>query len=244
MLNIITITKDNINGLLKTVKSTRDIREHRGVKQFIIDSSNSSTSNEIKKVIKNEKNINYYWQKPSGRSAAFNFGLKKVKAKWIWFLNGGDEIDPVLNRNYFLYLLSENNADAIIFQLKYIGSTKVPKHPQMWALWPPVLSWIPHPSTIIRKDLYDKYGYYDENLKIAMDYEFWLRCFSKNVVVDLVSIPIACFDQTGISNIQEKQIKMEVRKIIKKYLWQIIKRWFYNGFIVVKSFKITSRLFN
>jgi len=244
MLNIITITKNDIKGLLKTVKSTRDIRGYEGVEQFIIDSSNNNISNGIKKVIKNEKNITYHWQKPSGRSAAFNYGLSYANKRWIWFLNGGDEANPELNNNHFLYLLSKNNADAIIFQLKYIGSTEVPKHPQMWALWPPVLSWIPHPSTIVRKDLYDKYGSYDENLKIAMDYEFWLRCFSKNAVVDLLSIPIACFDQTGISNVQKKQIKKEVRKIINKYLWQIIKRWFYNGYIIIKSFKITSRLFN
>jgi len=244
MLNIITITKDDIDGLLRTIKSTGGIRRYKSVEQVIIDSSDDDIKKKIKDAIKDEKGITYYWQKPSGRSAAFNLGLKKVKAGWVWFLNGGDEVYSELNNNLLLDLLSRNNSDAIIFQLKYKGSAKIPKHPQMWSIWPPVLSWIPHPSTIVRKEIYNKYGPFDENLKIAMDYEFWLRCFSKNVIVDLISIPIACFDQTGISSIQNKHVKIEVRKIIRRYLWQIIKKWFYSGYIIIKSFKITSRLFN
>jgi len=111
----------------------------------------------------------------------------------------------------------------------------------MWALWPPLLSWIPHPSTITKRELYEKYGYFDENLKIAMDYEFWLRCFSKDVTVDLVSIPIAKFDQLGFYSELNQLTKAEVRKIIIKYLWLILKKWLNNGMILLKSLKASSK---
>jgi len=241
ILKIITVTKDDLEGLKKTIKSTKKIREEYNIYQIIVDSSIGENKKKVINYLQNEKNIKYYWQEPSGIAAAFNFGLKNVGADWVWFLNGGDEIHSSLDTGFFLNLLSRSNSDAIIFQIENAQSSLIPKHPQMWALWPPLLSWIPHPSTITKRELYEKYGYFDENLKIAMDYEFWLRCFSKDVTVDLVSIPIAKFDQLGFYSELNQLTKAEVRKIIIKYLWLILKKWLNNGMILLKSLKASSK---
>jgi hypothetical protein len=74
-----------------------------------------------------------------------------------------------------------------------------------------------------------------------MDYEYWIRCFSKDVTVDLVSIPIAKFDQIGSFSELNQLLKAEVRKIIIKYLWLILKKWFNNGLILLKSLKASSK---
>jgi glycosyltransferase involved in cell wall biosynthesis len=242
LLNIITITKNDIGGLAKTIASTRFLREDYDINQVIIDSSDKDISNEIILFLNKEKNVTYKWQQPSGRSSAFNFGLEQSDSEWVWFLNGGDRINPDLDAKSFLKLLGQNNADAIIFQLAYSQSKTTFRHPPLWALWPPVLSWIPHPSTITRRFLYDKYGLFDESLNIAMDYEYWLRCFSKNVVVDLVSMPVAIFDETGISKKSVYGTKKEVRKIIMRYFWKILKLWFLNGLILLKAVKASSKL--
>jgi len=36
-------------------------------------------------------------------------------------------------------------------------------------------------------------------------------------------------------------IKAEVRKIIKKYLWLVLKKWFNNGLILIKALKASSK---
>lgn len=36
-------------------------------------------------------------------------------------------------------------------------------------------NFIPHPATFIRRDVFDQYGMFDESLRFAMDYEYWLR---------------------------------------------------------------------
>lgn len=36
-------------------------------------------------------------------------------------------------------------------------------------------NFIPHPATFIRKELFDKVGFFDTKLKYAMDYDMWLR---------------------------------------------------------------------
>ena len=242
-LNIITITKDDPQGLFKTVNSTRSLREKFNIRQVIVDSSTNDVKIKVGNILTKENNIEYHWQKPSGRSAAFNHGLRLTKSRWVWFLNGGDEVFSGLDSGVFLELLNKNNSDAIIFQVFYKQSSKTYPHPQMWALWPPVLSWIPHPATITRRELYDKYGNFNEKYKIAMDYEFWIRCFSKNVTVDLISMPIAKFDESGISIKSTIDTKKEVRRIICKYFWLFIKKWFNSGKIILKSFKISSNFF-
>ncbi|MHB1275750.1 MAG: glycosyltransferase [Candidatus Humimicrobiaceae bacterium] len=241
ILNIITVTKDDLEGLKKTVVSTKKIREEYNICQIIVDSSTGENKKEVINYLQNEKNTKCYWQEPSGIAAAFNFGLKNTEADWVWFLNGGDEIHDSLDSEFFLNLLSINSSDAIIFQIENIQSSLIPRHPQMWALWPPLLSWIPHPSTITRGYLYKRYGMFNESLNIAMDYEYWIRCFSNDVIVDLVSIPIAKFDQVGYYSKLNHLTKAEVRKIIMKYIWLILKKWFVNGLILLRSLKATYR---
>jgi glycosyltransferase involved in cell wall biosynthesis len=241
MLNIITVTKDDIEGLKKTIVSTKKIREEYNICQIVVDSSIGENKKKVINYLQNEKNAKYYWQEPSGIAAAFNFGLKNAEADWVWFLNGGDEVHDSLDAGFFLNLLSCSSSDAIIFQIEYAQSSLITRHPQMWALWPPLLSWVPHPATITRKYLYDRYGLFDETLRIAMDYEYWIRCFSKDVTVDLVSIPIAKFDQIGSFFGLKHLIKAEVRKIIKKYVWLILKKWFNNGLILLKSLIASSK---
>ena len=210
----------------KTINSTYALRQRDVVSQLIIDSSSGPLAEEIKNFVSLEKNITYFWQEPSGISAAFNYGIENAKTDWLWFLNGGDKVIDSLNINNFIYILSSSNSHAIIFQTKIIQASLRTGHPQMWALWPPLLSWIPHPCTLTRRELFDKFGKFDKTLKIAMDYEFWVRCFARDVTVDLISIPISEFDQTGISNSLNKQTKAEVRKVIRRHFWLIVKRWF------------------
>jgi glycosyltransferase involved in cell wall biosynthesis len=241
LLNIITVTKDDLDGLKKTLQSTALLRQKDDVLQIVVDSSRGETRKSVESLLKDKMNVNYLWQEPSGISAAFNLGLENVSGEWVWFLNGGDEIHEDLEPEFFFNLLLKNSADAIIFQVKNMQSKKIYRHPELWAVWPPVLSWIPHPSTITRRSLYEKYGYFDKSYKIAMDYEFWIRCFARDVVVDLVSIPVSRFDQSGVSSVDGKLIKSEVRKIIRRYFWLLIKKWLGNGLIIAKSIKVSSR---
>ena len=243
MLEIITVTKNDKDGFIKTINSTRFLRENFNISHIIVDGSDKGIRNEIKTMSRNEKNILYYWQNPIGISAAFNYGLKFVKSKWIWFLNGGDVINQNIDLNNFLNILNNSTADAIIFQIQYMQSGEILNHPPLWSLWPPILSWIPHPATVVKMDLFKKYGNFDKSLKIAMDYELWLRFFINNVIVDLISIPIVNFDQNGLAFALNYKTKAEVRHILRKYFWQILKKWFWQLRIIAKAFIINSLFF-
>ncbi|MFO7606145.1 MAG: glycosyltransferase [Desulfurivibrionaceae bacterium] len=236
ILNIITVTKNDLAGVTHTIESTKKIRTHPGVKQIIIDSSTDETKTSVKTLAESNNNVEYFWQDPSGISAAFNKGLSLAESEWVWFLNGGDEINNKLDPDIFLYILAKSSANAIIFQIKGVGSDQITRHPPMWAMWPPFFAWIPHPSTITRKSLYEKYGNFNTSFEIAMDYEFWLRCFAKETVVDTISIQITDYDNTGISSTQTSKVAKEAIRAIKMHVYEIIKIWFKNGLRMLKAY--------
>jgi len=245
MLSIITITKNDLSGLIKNIKSTKILREEFDVNQIVVDSSETIISDEISKLLSDEKNIKYYWQEPKGISSAFNFGIAVSNAGWLWFLNGGDCVNMDLDCELFTKFLNNSSADAIIFETKDMKSGGIlEKKPPMWGLWPPLLSWIPHPSAIVRKKLFENYGNFNTDYKIAMDYEIWLRFFSKNVNVDLVSFVVASFNREGVAYQSNKKTRSEVAGIVRKYFWTIIKKEFWSLRIILKSLIINSRFVN
>lgn len=225
LLNIITITKDDLPGVMSTVESTRSLRKHHGVVQTIIDGSSDPVKKQTRNLAENEENVIYTWLEPSGISSAFNRGLDASTADWVWFLNGGDTFHPSTDCTIFLGILQNNNADAIIFQIETKQSRIRFPHPPMWKLWPPVTSWIPHPATLLKRQLFKTHGYFNEEYKIAMDFEMWFRLFSKNVVVDLISLPVVIYDESGISNTRIEDTASEAHKILLSKSKMLLKKW-------------------
>ena len=237
LLNIITVTKDDFDGVSSTIKSTKKLRNCSGVRQIIIDSSSWMLKDKVNDLAGVNENIDYIWQKPAGIATAFNTGLSIVDAEWVWFLNGGDCMHSDGDPDKIIYLLKNSRADVIIFQNEISGIKNILKHPPMWAMWPPLYSWIPHPATFSRRNLYEQFGNFDESFEIAMDFEFWIRCFSKQVTVDTVSIPITIYDRFGISSTQSGKTSIEALRAIKKHFWVIIRLWINNGMLIFNAWR-------
>lgn len=229
LLNIITVTKDDLEGVTNSIQTTRRLRMMDGVRQIIVDSSGEGVRKKIKEIACIETHVDYVWQPPSGIAPAFNLGLSMSNAEWIWFLNGGDEVHQDVDPQNLLYLLKKSKADAIIFEIERKQSRIRSNHPPLWALWPPVFYWIPHPATIVRCRLFETYGTFNEKYKIAMDGEMWFRFFSKDAVVDMLSLSIALYDERGISSTQRRYTAKEGVQIIRSNLWVLLKMWLING---------------
>ena len=225
-LDIVTITKDDVAGLAATIASTKKLRTCPGVRQIIIDSSIDLISQEkARELIGNEDCIEYFWQEPCGIALAFNLGISKLNANWVWFLNGRDEVHPSLNENFLLQILNSSQAEIFIFELELMQSRSRLQHPPIWALWPPLYgNWVPHPATLLKAELFEKYGAFNKDYKIAMDLDLWMRLFSQNIVIDMLSIPIALYDQHGISS-NDNHARKEERKIVISHLGKLIKMW-------------------
>ena len=238
LLTIISITKNDLNGIRKTITSTRELRSYYDVKQLIIDSSERQVASDVMALSVNEVNLRYISFDQNGISKAFNEGIRCASSDWIWFLNGGDIILPeCTGGDYanFIYLLNKTTADLVVYQIKFSKSHRIFSQNPLKDNWPIIHSRMPHPSTIIRYKLFKLYGMYNKKYKIAIDLEFWSRISNKNINVNYISIPIISFHENGISFKNIVPTRKEQKRISKKYLISNIRKLLGKMKIVIES---------
>jgi glycosyltransferase involved in cell wall biosynthesis len=218
-LSIITINYNNRDGLEKTIRSVIDQR-FTDFEFIVIDGG--STDGSVDNIRKYENKINYWCsEKDAGIYNAQNKGIKKAKGEYCLFLNSGDFLynEDVLNK-----IFSKKFHDDIIYGDMIIdyGNGKLVYGPQPkkisfeylihTTLW--------HPVSFIKRELFDKFGNYNEELKIISDYEF----FVKTILVGKVStrhieMAVAVFNTAGIGSSSEHDAahQSERRYVQEKY---------------------------
>ena len=76
-----------------------------------------------------------------------------------------------------------------------------------------------HDCAYIRKDLFEEYGLYDENLKIVSDWKWYLQAIGLGrVKPEYVDIDVTIFDDGGISETQLDQRAAERRQVLEELL--------------------------
>ncbi len=132
-----------------------------------------------------------------------NKGILKAKGRYCLFLNSGDWLadSEVLGR-----VFSEpQDADIISGDVAFYDSAK---HAVKWLVPSPeeltaktlFNGTLPHQATFIKRELFEKYGLYNENLKIASDWLFFVETLlGHNVTYKHFNGLVAYFNMDGIS---------------------------------------------
>ncbi|MCD4681418.1 MAG: hypothetical protein K8S00_13615, partial [Bacteroidales bacterium] len=83
-----------------------------------------------------------------------------------------------------------------------------------------------HPSIFFKRKLFELYGYYNEHLKFAADWEFYLLAiFKYNISIRKIDMPISKFDMTGFSSDPLNREKMfsERKAILNEHFGYLLK---------------------
>lgn len=75
-----------------------------------------------------------------------------------------------------------------------------------------------HPTVFIRKEIYMKYGMFQQKFKISADYELMLRLYTKGLKFVCLNEVLANFRCGGISKREKEKVEEETLKIAQKYL--------------------------
>ncbi len=228
-ISIITICFNNPDELRKTCLSI----ERQICKPFehlIID---GSTDLAIKNFLEGQQKPAYRrWihERDNGISDAFNKGVKNAKGDILVMLNSGDTFydklslekvteafrqHPAVNWLHAKYSLQRGGQKVIIG--KPFDPSKVYRGMRS----------ISHQTMYVRKELFAKYGLFDTNLKIPMDYDFLIRI--RHEPFYFLPEPIVDFDPQGVSTINYLQSLKEGSRVYRKYfgntllhqLWQL-----------------------
>lgn len=218
LLSIITVNLNNRAGLVKTLESVK-IQHFKDFEYLIIDGGSTDGSLDI---IKENKNLIDFWisEKDQGIYDAMNKGIKKAGGKYLLFLNSGDYLFDVNSLDIDSF---ESNQDIIYGNLTYSENDKIyeVKIPQVIDLGFFYRSSLPHCSTFLKKELFDKYGVYSTEYKIISDWIFFFICILiNNCSYSYLNRRISVLTVGGISTIPENKHLIQSER--EKYLSSIL----------------------
>ncbi len=213
-LSIITINYNNCDGLKKTIESVIE-QTYTDYEYIIIDGGSTDGSVEIIKEYADK--INYWISEPDkGIFNAMNKGILKATGEYCNFMNSGDSFhtNDVIEK-----IIPQLDKDIVVG--KYIfGDLSYPwgRTSDSISMLDFVKGGICHQASFIKITLFEN-NLYDENLKIASDWKFFIdvlifrNCSYKNT-----NVIVADFDATGISSVTSKLNEMERTKTLKEFL--------------------------
>ena len=196
MLSIISINLNNAFGLQKTIESVEQ-QNFYAYEHIIIDGGSNDESIQIISNYASRSSHLSYWisEKDKGIYNAMNKGILQAKGEYLLFLNSGDYLEP----NILSQIEQELTGEGIIYgDLYYISSEK--KEKTLITFPDPPLNaslvisrdfYLPHPASLIKRQLFDN-ELYNEHYKIISDWDFWVKCIIlKNCTTKHISMPIS-----------------------------------------------------
>ena len=246
-LSIITINRNNAEGLRKTMESVLS-QTCRDFEYIIVDGASTDGSVAVIKELTRErvnelKNFTWISEPDTGIYNAMNKGIKKAKGEYLLFLNSGDFlISPDVLERVFV---SNPSADILCAHCHMSRNGNV----ESTIMMPQEITFaliyyygIPHQSTFIKRVLFDKYGLYREDFKYNSDIAFWYKAIIDNhASTQTIDVVTTDYNLEGISSkecnsaqyIHEKEEILhpynrftpdykawqQERKILDKYQW-------------------------
>ena len=236
-LTIITINRNNVSGLRTTMLSIIN-QTCSEFEYLIVDGASIDDSVNVIKGFDPlfEDRMKWVSEPDCGIYNAMNKGIRMASGDYVQFLNSGDCLasNDVVERLY--KTLEENGYPSILYgnMLKDMPDGRIVKDRcfaggdiTMLGFYTGTLN---HSPALIRRDLFDKYGLYDENLKIVSDWKWYLQAIvlgdEKPVYSD---IDVTLFDMTGISEtnleLRDKEKKQELSKMIPATILADYQNW-------------------
>jgi len=222
LISIITINYNDKVGLDRTIKSVTE-QTYKNFEYLVIDGNSNDGSKDVIEKYKNE--ITYWVSEPdSGIYNAMNKGIRKATGKYLLFINSGDELcnTNVLEENYS----SVNTEDLIYFDLEQIfeDRTNIHNFPSKLDYNTFLTGTIGHPTTFIKKDLFNRIGLYDESLKIVADWKFFsLAVIKYGCTSRKVNAVLSKFYMDGISSTDSCFTNNERDQVIKEHFSEYVR---------------------
>jgi len=176
--NRYTLLKRAINSLLAQTYPIDEI--------IVVDDGSRDNTKDIKKDF---PEIIYIYQENQGVSAARNVGIQRAKNEWIAFLDSDDEWHKEKLEKQVAF--HKNNPDTLMSYTDEVWirngqKVKIPKKYRKIGkdAFLENLSYcnIAPSSVMMHKKLFEKFGLFDEELRVCEDYDMWLRVSSEEKV--------------------------------------------------------------
>ncbi len=231
-LSIVTINFNDAAGLQKTLRSV----EEQTCKEFehvIIDGGSKDDSKSVIEEYARKADYSVVWvsEPDKGIYNGMNKGLKKATGDYIQILNSGDMLAAANVVERMMQALKDNDYPNMLYgnmikampdgRLLTDRATKGSMYnPSSFLYF--YKGTMNHDSVYIRRNMFDKYGLYDEQMKICSDWKWFVDAVAvggeRPVYVD---IDVTIFDMGGVSESGGKNKDLIVRER-RDYLQKVV----------------------
>jgi glycosyltransferase involved in cell wall biosynthesis len=215
LISIITVNYNDVKGLERTIKSVQE-QSATNYEHIIIDGG--STDGSAALIEQYQDNFSYCVSEPdNGIYHAMNKGIAVARGEYLLFLNSGDTLcSEVLLTNVSLKIkqyIDIYYGDVIRV---YENNKKVKKtYPKKLKFSFFIDSALAHQSVFIKKELFDRYFYYNEKFTVLSDWEFLIYCICKeNVSYEHLDLFVSNYDMNGLSSSEEGKVIMKQERLI------------------------------
>ena len=229
-LSIVTINYNNAEGLRRTLASVA-AQTYRGIEHIVVDGASADGSvnvirdyDALNSSSENPLVVSWSSEPDNGIYNAMNKGIKRASGDYIQILNSGDILasDDVVEK--MLAALEVNGNPDFLYgnmvKKDYSSGTVVGKSGKVeHSLRQYYSSTMNHDCCYISRRLYEKYGLYDESLKIVSDWKWFLQAIGMGDVRPVyVDIDVTIFDASGISETSMELRDRERRRVLEETL--------------------------
>lgn len=180
-LSIITVTYNSGKYLNDTLKSI--LNQNFPVEYILVDGGSTDNSLKIIKGFKNQFDGCLKWisEKDNGIYDAMNKGIRMATGDVIGFLNSDDALSSPDAISKQIELLEKSGADAVYGDVQYVKWDDLSSPVRYYSSakfrrWKMRMGFMPaHPTFYCKKEIYEKYGLFNLDYKIAADFECLLR---------------------------------------------------------------------
>jgi glycosyltransferase involved in cell wall biosynthesis len=221
----------NSNGTIaRCLDSVRSARGH--INRFVVIDG-KSTDGTLDVLERNRDIISTLVSEPDrGISDAFNKGILRCSGDFVLILNADDWLVEGALEDVIDCLSPQDDVVSPLL-ISYQGGKvngifrsapeRIPHHNSML-----------HPGALVRRSLYESLGGYDLQLRVAMDYDFFCRCYRDERSIRVIDLPLVYFSEGGISRQLKYRVFRESFHLRRKYFGariplyeaqQLLSRW-------------------
>ena len=183
-VSVVIPTLNRKNFLKKAIES---VSKQTFSPHEIIVVDNGSSDGTLEMVNNEYPSVKTFVQNVPGVSAARNLGIKMSEGNWVAFLDSDDQwhheklklqLESIFQEENKVFL---SHTDETWYREEQIVNQKL-KHRKrggfIFEFCLPLCCISPS-SSLVKKEIFDQIGFFDESLEVCEDYDFWLRYCSK-----------------------------------------------------------------
>ena len=237
LISIITCTKNSEKYLKKCLRSV-EVQTYKNIEHILVDGL--STDNTLKilndYIHSNKKRrIKLVQSEPKGIANAMNIGYKNSTGEVIHFLHSDDYYYSKSTLKRVVEYFDQNPGKNWL-----VGNSVVSYMGRVFSLPVTILmkghleqlictyNIISHENTFVKREIFEKYGLFDETLKVNMDFDYWLR-----IIKDKDNQPIVIDDNFTVFIVHKGSTSSNPRNwpnAIKEY-YNVLKKAKYLPFV-------------